>query len=189
MSIRILGGQAKGLELVGPRSSSIRPTSVMLKRRLFDSIQDFSGITFIDLCAGSGSIGLEALSRGAEKLYLVEKHQEALKLLKQNIALFKKKEMNLSCTQLVKADAVKWLQENLISLSGHELIIFYDPPYEDLKGYNEIYQIVSEQKTPCKLIMEGCAQKTMKLDEFDRNFPGSYKTFKQGTSFFFIYDF
>lgn len=189
MSLRILGGEAQGLELAVPKTSSLRPTSVMLKRRLFDSIQHFQGIVFVDLCAGTGSIGLEASSRGADSLYLVEKNQNAIKFLKQNLNSYKKKVSSHGQINLVKADASKWLKENLALLGGDELIIFYDPPYEDIKGYEQIYQIISEQKISCKLIMEGCTQKTMKLDDFTTQFPGASKSFKQGTSFFMIYDF
>ena len=78
MSISILGGVAKGAKLATPSSHNTRPTSVLLKRRLFDSHQSFEGIEFYDICAGSGSMGIEAMSRGAEKVIFVESNQMAL---------------------------------------------------------------------------------------------------------------
>jgi hypothetical protein len=74
MSIQILGGLARGRTLDVPTGNLIRPTSVMLRRRLFDARQDMSSFHFYDLCSGSGSVGIEAWSRGAEALFLNEKN-------------------------------------------------------------------------------------------------------------------
>jgi len=177
------------MELAGPKSSSIRPTSVMLKRRLFDSIQNFEGMIFIDLCAGTGSIGLEALSRGAEKVICIDNSSLAIKLLKQNQAALTRYHLDPKKLQIVKADASKWLSQNLVVDHTLETILFYDPPYEDIKGYEQVYKQVTESNCRVKLIFEGCTQKTMPLKEFESKFPGAVKTFKQGTSFFIIYDF
>ena len=68
--MQIIGGLAKGHGLCVPRG--IRPTSTLLKRKLFDSHQTWEAVNFIDLCAGSGSVGLEAWSRGAKSVCLVE---------------------------------------------------------------------------------------------------------------------
>jgi 16S rRNA (guanine966-N2)-methyltransferase len=81
MSIKILGGVAKGFTLVTPSESITRPTSVLLKRRLFDFYQNLNGHYFIDLCAGSGSIGIEAASRGAYPVLLVESNPKAYKVI------------------------------------------------------------------------------------------------------------
>ena len=72
MTVKILGGVARGFPLALPRSDLTRPTSVLIKRKLFDWRQDLSGHTFIDLCAGSGAMGFEALSRSADKVVLVD---------------------------------------------------------------------------------------------------------------------
>lgn len=189
MSIRVLGGAAKGLELASPKSLSIRPTSVMLKRRLFDSIQNFHNKVFIDLCAGTGSIGIEALSRGAEFVKCIDNNSLSINLLKQNKQKLKKYDLS-SRFEVVKSDALKWITSYLENkIAEFDLIVFYDPPYEDVQGYESVYKLVSESDTPVKLILEGCQQKTMKLEKFLEKFPGEEKTFKQGTSFFVIYDF
>jgi 16S rRNA (guanine966-N2)-methyltransferase len=67
MSIKILGGIAKGTILFLPDEKLTRPTLVLLKRKIFDAIQNFDGKIFIDACAGSGAIGLEAWSRELKK--------------------------------------------------------------------------------------------------------------------------
>ena len=189
MSIKILGGAGRGIDLAVPSSSQTRPTSVMLKRRLFDSIQDFTGITFIDLCAGTGSIGLEALSRGAFDVYLVDKSNSAFQLLKTNIAKFKN-HPDLGNAFAVKSDVLKWLKTYLSKESDtSETVVFFDPPYEDIKLYKSIYQVLSEFEFAGKLVFEACQQKTMTLKEFEQEFSEPTKVFKQGTSFFAIYDF
>ena len=86
MSVKILGGVARGFPLALPRSDLTRPTSVMIKRKLFDWRQDLGGYTFIDLCAGSGAMGYEALSRGADKVVLVDSDKYAFMTMKKNRA-------------------------------------------------------------------------------------------------------
>lgn len=72
MAINILGGHAKGHALFVPPTSITRATTVMLRRKFFDAHQDLTNCLFIDLFAGSGAMGLEACSRGAERVILVE---------------------------------------------------------------------------------------------------------------------
>ena len=189
MSLRILGGEARGLLLSAPVGTETRPTSVMLKRRLFDSKQDFTGSIFIDLCAGSGQVGLEALSRGAFEVYLVEKSPRSHQICKSNVAEFKKF-TNLGNAAAVKADYLKWLTCFLSGLDDtKEVFIFFDPPYDLITGYKEVFKLLKESGFKGELVFEACSQKTMKMDEFNNLFPGAYKTFKQGTSFFNIYRF
>ena len=89
MSITIIAGFAKGLKLQVP-SRGVRPTSVMLKRKIFDSnagrLESFD--RFVDLCSGSGAIGLEAISRGAQKLLSVEKNRSPFEILRKNVVHF-----------------------------------------------------------------------------------------------------
>ena len=85
MSIRILGGSLKGMSLKVGSASMMRPTSVMLRRKAFDSLQCLEGYDFWDLCAGSGSMGIEALSRGANKSYFLEKQPKNFIILKDNL--------------------------------------------------------------------------------------------------------
>lgn len=188
-SLRILGGEARGLAIKAPAGSETRPTSVMLKRRLFDSKQDFSGAIFVDLCAGSGQIGLEALSRGAFEVYLIEKSPRSFQTCKSNIDQFKKF-THLGNATAIKADYLKWLSEFIKGAqSTREVIIFFDPPYEQVAGYEKVFEILSRSDFKGELIFEACQQKTMSLDLFNSTFPGAHKSFKQGTSFFNIYHF
>ena len=82
MTLRILGGYLKGLKL-DVNEKTTCPTGVMLKRRIFDARQYLEGVHFIDLCAGSGSVGIEALSRGATKVSLVESDYNAINCIEE----------------------------------------------------------------------------------------------------------
>ena len=188
MALKILGGVAKGLELKTPSGEETRPTSIMLKRRLFDSKQDFSESCFIDLCAGSGQVGLEALSRGAYEVYLVEKSPRAFQICKNNINLFNRF-LNLGNATAIKADYLKWIEQFLKVTVDSDLTIFFDPPYENIAAYEKLFAKLEELKFKGDLVVEACQQKTMKLEQFNIKFPHAIKTFKQGTSFFNIYRF
>ncbi len=189
MSLNILGGVAKGFSLVTPKSFKTRPTSILLKRRLFDSIQDFSGCTFIDLCAGSGSIGLEALSRNAHTTYLVELNSQALSCIKTNTKKLNEKYLELGECFVHKDDCIKWLNKNQGILSSNDNLLFFDPPYEMIELYKKFFVTIRGLNYQGKIIVEACTQKTMGLNEFGDLFGEPDKIFKQGTSFFAIYDF
>ena len=76
MSVKILGGPLKGLDLKVCDSKTLRPTSVMLRRKIFDSHQNLEGFFFVDACAGTGAVGIEAFSRGAQKSYFFENNSQ-----------------------------------------------------------------------------------------------------------------
>ena len=76
--MRVIAGSARRLKLVAPYGFDTRPTQDIIKETLFNIIQaDVPGSIFLDLCAGSGAIGIEALSRGAKRAYFVENGREA----------------------------------------------------------------------------------------------------------------
>lgn len=188
MSIKILGGVAKGFSLATPQTTSTRPTSVMLKRKIFDSIQDFSDSIFIDLCAGTGSIGLEAASRNSEKTILVENHPKIINILKQNTISLSKK-YNLQNIQVEKKDAINWLKNNIKYLNDLDnVFLFFDPPYEKIRLYEEFFELVTNLKN-ITIIVEACEQKTMKIEKFESQFGKADKVFKQGTSYFSIFNY
>ena len=85
MALTILGGLAKGQTLKVPPGDMIRPMSVLLKRKIFDSRQNLEGYRFVDLCAGSGAVGLESWSRGADEVYFTEINKKVAKLTQENL--------------------------------------------------------------------------------------------------------
>ncbi|MCB9767516.1 MAG: 16S rRNA (guanine(966)-N(2))-methyltransferase RsmD [Candidatus Omnitrophica bacterium] len=87
--MRIIGGTDRGKHLVGPSDQSIRPTPGLVREALFNILQDvIEGAHFLDLYAGTGAVGLEALSRGAASVTFVESSQAAVRLIRANLAKF-----------------------------------------------------------------------------------------------------
>lgn len=122
--MRVIAGTARSLKLKTPSGLDTRPTQDRIKETLFNVIQmQVPGSIFIDLFAGSGGIGIEALSRGAAHAYFVENAKEAFSCIQENIAFTKFSE---SAT-LLKQDvfgALSLINEKEVD------IIFMDPPYQ-----------------------------------------------------------
>ena len=120
---RIIGGSAGGRRLVTPAGRTTRPTSDRVREGLFSSLGgDLTGRSFLDLYAGSGAVGLEAASRGAARVTLVERESRALHAARENVA-------TLGFSQVfVRADDVtRFLSEPATPYD----VVFLDPPYAD----------------------------------------------------------
>jgi 16S rRNA (guanine(966)-N(2))-methyltransferase RsmD len=123
MSLKISGGIYKGLRLETPSGDITRPTSEILRTAVFNICQHrIEGANFLDLYAGSGAIGIEALSRGASHCTFVEKNRNALLALKKNI----EKTSLQASTTLLPYDvqlALKTFKDKPFDL------VYIDPPY------------------------------------------------------------
>lgn len=127
--MRVIAGKARSLKLKTPEGLDTRPTTDRIKETLFNILQtQIPGAIFVDLFAGSGGIGIEALSRGASHAYFVENGKEAIKCIQDNLNFTK---LSDSAT-LLKQDVFTAL--SMISEKEAD-IIFMDPPYE--AGYEE----------------------------------------------------
>jgi 16S rRNA (guanine966-N2)-methyltransferase len=85
--MRITGGEVRGRRLESPKGMAIRPTSDRVREAIFNIIgQDLSGLNVLDLFAGTGSLGIEALSRGALHALFVDNSQKSINLIKKNLA-------------------------------------------------------------------------------------------------------
>lgn len=122
--MRIIAGRARRLPLKTPPGVETRPTSDRIKETLFNMLMpDIPGCVFLDLFAGSGQIGIEAVSRGAKKAYFVENGREAFACITDNVRFAKMTEE----TVLLKKD----VYTALYGIHEKEAdIIFADPPYE-----------------------------------------------------------
>lgn len=130
MAMKILGGYASGIPLSTPKTKSVRPTGVRAKKGLFDSLNSsfgFEGKTVVDLFSGTGGLGLEAASRGADNVYLVEKAANHCKLAAENIEKLKKAGVETKI-EVVHGDALS-AASRLMNISGNINLIFADPPY------------------------------------------------------------
>ncbi|MFZ9682282.1 MAG: RsmD family RNA methyltransferase [Cephaloticoccus sp.] len=127
--MRITGGQARGIPLVAPKGNAVRPATDGLRQAVFSSIgHRVPGARFLDLFAGSGAYGLEALSRGAVGGVWVEKNRQAVDCIRRNLTgVVKSLGSGPPDTTVVSADAVSapWPFTD----AGPDLV-FVDPPYE-----------------------------------------------------------
>lgn len=123
--MRIIAGTARGRKLLSPEGMGTRPTLDRIKESIFSIIQNrVRGSIAVDVFSGTGSLGLEAVSRGAEKCYLIDKGDVTFKLLQQNVDNLK---FNDKCTCL-KGDSYTYLQRFADDKVVFDLI-FIDPPY------------------------------------------------------------
>lgn len=125
--MRIISGKYKGLKLDGYNISGTRPTMDRVKESLFAMIQNnIKDKIVLDLFAGSGNLGLEAISNGAKKAYFVDNNNIAIKMIESNI-----NKMHISDNyHLLKQDfnkALMYYHENKIKFD----LIFLDPPYKE----------------------------------------------------------
>ena len=127
--MRITGGFLKNQSLKTPKGDRTRPTSEKLRQSVFNIAQaHVENCAFLDLFAGSGAMGIEALSRGAKKVTFIEKDRSALKALKENLIAL---DLSPSAT-LIAGDVL--LQLKRLKREKFNLI-YIDPPYE--KGLQE----------------------------------------------------
>lgn len=141
--MRVIAGSARRLRLVTPEGNDTRPTQDRIKETLFNMIQNqVPGSVFVDLFAGSGGIGIEALSRGAVRAYFIENAQAAYKCILENLR-----------TTHFEDKATVFKQDVVLGLRGIKEkevdIIFIDPPY-----HAELYQRTIAQLSDMSYVTE-----------------------------------
>lgn len=136
--MRIIAGRGRSLPLKTPKGLDVRPTQDRIKETLFNILMPYlPGAVFIDLFAGSGQIGIEAVSRGAKRAYFVELGKEAFSCITENVRFAKMTEEAV----LLKQDAYTALY------SIHEKqvdIIFADPPYKE-GHYEKVLSVLQDR--------------------------------------------
>ncbi|HEV8291359.1 MAG TPA: 16S rRNA (guanine(966)-N(2))-methyltransferase RsmD [Tepidisphaeraceae bacterium] len=130
--MRIIAGEFRGRKLLPPEGDATRPITDRVKQSLFDILAPrIEGGRIYDLFAGTGSMGLECLSRGASQARFFEADRSALDRLKKNIAALKLE----SRSQVIPGDLFKWFSANTPTECAN--LIFLDPPYRFLKEQPE----------------------------------------------------
>ncbi len=118
--MRIISGKAKGRRLTALPGNNTRPTTDRIKESIFNLIQGYiMNSNVLDLFSGSGSLGLEAISRGAKLSILVEGNRKAQKIIEENIGI-----VNIENVKLIKKDVYSFIPNEKFD------IIFMDPPYD-----------------------------------------------------------
>jgi 16S rRNA (guanine966-N2)-methyltransferase len=125
--MRVVAGAFKGRRLQAPRGRRTRPTSDKVREAVFSLLGDVSGARVLDLYAGSGALGIEALSRGAAAATFVERDSRALASLRRNL------EAVGADAQVVRRDVVRFLTADV----GPFDLVFVDPPYDSAVGLAE----------------------------------------------------
>ena len=121
--MRVITGIARGRKLEPPKGTNTRPTSEMVKEAVMSMIQfEIEGANFLDLYAGCGQMGIEALSRGAHRCVFVDNSREAIELIRRNLDHTRFTSSSLVAT----SDVNIWLK----NARGPFDIAFIDPPYE-----------------------------------------------------------
>jgi 16S rRNA (guanine(966)-N(2))-methyltransferase RsmD len=135
---KIISGKYKGKVLKLPSKTTTRSSKIIVLESFFNTIQfEIIDATFVEVFSGSGSIGLEALSRGAEKIIFMEQDAEALKVLKSNIAL-----TNPNQCEIIRGDSFSNISQviNTLLHVKREAYFYIDPPFSYREGMEDIYK-------------------------------------------------
>ncbi|HXY00111.1 MAG TPA: 16S rRNA (guanine(966)-N(2))-methyltransferase RsmD [Candidatus Limnocylindrales bacterium] len=140
--MRVIAGKFRSRQLKSLKGMALRPTSDRLRETLFNVLGErVAGSFFVDVFAGTGAVGIEALSRGAQNVVFVEKHAPAAALIKKNLE-------SLEVTagpRVLTVDAVHGLEilakEKPAGESGPD-IVFLDPPYGNMEDYDRVMSVL-----------------------------------------------
>jgi 16S rRNA (guanine966-N2)-methyltransferase len=190
--MRIIAGKYRGRNLKSPPSLQVRPTSDRLRETLFNVIAPrIEEARFLDLCAGSGAVGIEALSRGAFHATFVDQSRKMCALIESNLDLFGISEDQ---TDVFQSEAADFLRRTTSrgAEPGHAGapwdIVFFDPPYAG--DYDSVLQHFGDSDT--RLLAEGGIvvvehhHKNLLPDEVGQ--VRRYRILKQGDSALSFYD-
>jgi 16S rRNA (guanine966-N2)-methyltransferase len=125
--MRIVAGTFRGRRIAAPRGRDVRPTADRVREALFSILGDIEGMLVLDLFAGTGAMGLEALSRGAASATFVEIDRQAHEVVRRNIdATITNSDV---ATDLIKGDAVRVVRSLALAERRFD-VVFFDPPYD-----------------------------------------------------------
>jgi 16S rRNA (guanine(966)-N(2))-methyltransferase RsmD len=136
---RIIAGRGKGRRLKAPKGLETRPTGARLRQTLFDILTpELPGCRFLDAFAGSGAIGLEALSRGASRVVFVDASAPAIAVIKENVAALAAAGGEVQVLRQDTRVAMAALADTGVRFD----VVYLDPPY-DSRLYEEVLEVVS----------------------------------------------
>lgn len=140
--MRVIGGNLKGKKILNPIDKSTRPLKDMVRESIFNIIEhsknefvDLDGANVLDLFSGTGSFGIECISRGAEKVIFFENYINSIKVLKKNLDLLKLNKYS----RIIENDAYN-ISQSKLNFKKFDLI-FLDAPFKDNKINQLIYKI------------------------------------------------
>ena len=152
MTIRIIGGELKGRKLATVRGLKTRPTTDRVRESIFNILgNSIRGARVLDLYAGTGAMGIEALSRGAESVLFADDHKTALAALQKNIK---------TCSLEKRSKTIKWdIFSNLNILRSYSPafnLVFLDPPYDQNMIHPTLSNLVTSRclESGSRLVIE-----------------------------------
>lgn len=143
LGVRVISGSARGLKLNTPGDDRVRPTTDRVKESMFNIVQDWVyDSQVLDLFAGSGALGIEALSRGASQAVFCDNSLDSIKIIKSNI----EKARVADRSQIVSGDFKRCLRDMEAKNQSFDMI-FVDPPY-----YKGLFEEVLDTIRSCKIL-------------------------------------
>jgi 16S rRNA (guanine966-N2)-methyltransferase len=150
--MRIISGKARGIQLRVPAGRGVRPTADRVKESLFGMLGDLTGAHVVDLFAGTGALGLEAVSRGAASALFVEQNRANLQILESNLAAVRKcLGPDFPANVRVICCDVLTVPRRLPELGGTFTVAFADPPYSPRPGNTGPAEVLSDAGLPAWL--------------------------------------
>ncbi|MFZ0641051.1 MAG: 16S rRNA (guanine(966)-N(2))-methyltransferase RsmD [Candidatus Acidiferrales bacterium] len=136
--MRVIAGKFKSRRLRALRGMELRPTSDRLRETLFDILgAAVEGCMFVDLFAGTGAVGIEAISRGARRVVFIERHAPAVQVIRENL-----KSLGITGeAEIFPMDAMRGL-EKLASQHAPSDFVFLDPPYAQAEEYRRVLEFI-----------------------------------------------
>src|SRR5512143_3496833 len=139
--MRISGGESRGRTLKTPKHKGLRPTSDKVREALFSILASrVEGASFLELFAGTGAVGIEALSRGAERAVFVDRSFKAARLIRENLDALEYRERGA----VVAKDVLQFLKKNAKEM-GPFTLVFVDPPYHEETGPKTLAMLGDEE--------------------------------------------
>ena len=180
--VKIIGGQAKGHQL--RVREGLRPTSFMLRKKLFDAWQTWDSWSFVDLCAGCGGMGFEAWSRGARSVTLIEHDKKTFLSLKKNRDYFARhfeKELSKRPLETVYSKAETWLSTCPME---EKTALYLDPPYSFINVYLRTLGLLRELNFKGVLWIESDRFKGISREKI-LEFFDIFKTYKHSNGYLY----
>lgn len=141
--MRVIAGRYRGRNLKSPPTLEVRPTSDRLRETLFNVIAPrIDDVRFLDLCAGSGAVGIEALSRGAANVTFVDRSRKMCALVEANLDLCNVPEDE---TEVIHAQASDFLSRSMATAGRPWDVVFFDPPYAN--DYLKVLKAIGSHAT------------------------------------------
>lgn len=137
--MRVIAGKYRGRKLRSPPSIQTRPTSDRLRETLFNILAPrIESTRFLDLCAGTGAVGIEAISRGAARVIFVDRSRKMAALIAANIESLEATD----AAEIVASEALEFLRRHIKHQAGPFDILFFDPPYAE--DYEAVLGFIAE---------------------------------------------